>query len=87
MTALDIWFLICIGFVAMALFEYAILLGIKYGKHNKANNNQNGEKFDKIAEARCRLIDYHAMRVFIALHVVLVGIYFFVLSQLEPKLT
>ena len=50
MTALDIWFLICIGFVAMALFEYAILLGIKYGKHNKANSNQNGEKFDKIGQ-------------------------------------
>ena len=32
LTALDIWLLLCMLFVAMATFEYATLLGIKFGK-------------------------------------------------------
>ena len=30
---MDIWLLKCMMFVALATFEYAVLLGIRFGKH------------------------------------------------------
>ena len=78
LTAMDYWFLLCIGFVALALFEFALLLRIRFGKSSKVNGNQKEDNFEKIAEAKCYKIDRHAMRVFIAVHGVLVSIYFFV---------
>ena len=84
-TAMDFWFLICIIFVAMALFEYAILLAIKFGKQNKVNANRKGEKKDKMAEAKCCMIDRHALRVFAALYGAIVGIYFFVVYNHESQ--
>ena len=29
---MDTWLLLCMGFVALALFEYAVLLTIRFGK-------------------------------------------------------
>ena len=81
LTALDIWFLICIFFVSSALCEYAILLGIKFGRQN----NGKGERYDKMADAKCRMIDRHALRVFIALHGAIVGVYFFVVYNYQSK--
>ena len=82
---MDYWFLLCIGFVALALFEYAILLKIRYGKQSKVRSNVKGEKMEKIAEAKCSKIDGHAMRVFVAIHGVLVSIYFFVVYNYWKK--
>ena len=83
LTALDFWFLVCILFVASALCEYAILLGIKFGKQN----NGKGERHDKmaLADAKCRMIDRHALRVFIALHGAVVGFYFFVVVNYQTN--
>ena len=68
-------------FVAMALFEYAILLAIKFRKQNKVNGTKKGEKYDEMAEATCHMIDRHALRVFMALHGAIVGIYFCVVNH------
>ena len=70
MTALDVWLLLCMLFVASALFEYAILLAIRYGKQNKVSAKIVGKEEDAAAIEKCRKIDLHALRVFIVLHVV-----------------
>ena len=46
-TAMDIWFKICMLHVAMAMFEYAILLTIKFGKQNKISAGRNVEEEKK----------------------------------------
>ena len=76
LTMLDIWLLLCVIFVALALFEYAILLAIRFGKQNiKIHDNMTGN--DELnAVAKCRKIDRHALRVFLALHAVTVCTYF-----------
>ena len=32
---MDTWLLLCMGFVALALFEYAVLLAIRFGKQGE----------------------------------------------------
>ena len=39
---MDTWLLLCMLFVAMATFEYAILLGITFGRQNRVNVTQKG---------------------------------------------
>ena len=73
---LDIWLLLCVIFVALALFEYAILLAIRFGKqNNKINDNMTGNDAADKAIAKCRKIDRYALRVFLALNVVTVCTY------------
>ena len=72
---LDIWLLLCVIFVALALFEYAILLAIRFGKQNKINDNMTGNDGADNAIAKCRKIDRYALRVFLALNVVTVCTY------------
>ena len=62
----------CMLMVAMALFEYAILLAIRFGKLT----NRKGEH-DALVEERCRKIDRHALRMFLAISAIKMGIYFF----------
>ena len=71
---MDSWFLMCVFFVAMALFEYATLLWIKF----KKRANGKSDRHDREVEAKCRRIDQHALIGFIALHGAAVSIYFFV---------
>ena len=33
MTALDLWLVLCVLFVASAMFEYAVMLGVGFEKH------------------------------------------------------
>ena len=74
MTALDKWFLICIIFVAMAMFEYATLMSINFGKL-RIYKGVNPKK-EKI-EGKCRKIDYYALRAFVSVHVLTMGTYFY----------
>ena len=79
LTSMDIWLLICMLFVALALFEYAIMLTIRFGKQDKNRSaNKKGTKEDIIAEMMCRRIDRFALRVFLAAHVATVSTYFYV---------
>ena len=75
---MDIWMLICMGFVASAQFEYAMLLNIRFGKLNGIRNA--GEKLRKAEEAsegKCRKIDWFAMRIFLVVYILTVGSYFY----------
>ena len=73
---MDIWFKICMLYVAMAMFEYAILLTIKFGKQNKISAEKDiGE--EKKAVEKCRKMDLYALRVFIACYSLTVGTYFY----------
>ena len=81
MTALDIWFIICMLHVAMAMFEYAILLTIKFGKQNKISVEMDVTQEEK-AVKKCRKIDLYALRVFAASYILTVGTYFY--KYIEP---
>ena len=82
MTALDAWFLICMLFVAMAMFEYAILLSIKFGKQNRISAEKSpGE--EKKEQETCRIIDLYALRAFIGAHALTICTYFFYTLQIK----
>ena len=72
--------LACMFMVAMALFEYAILLAIRFGKLKKVNVSRMGEN-DALLEERCRRIDRHAFRMFLAISAIKMGIYFFTIHS------
>ena len=57
----------CIIFVASALFEYAVLVTIRFGKQNKVNDSMIGLHDETEAVGRCRKIDRYALRAFIVL--------------------
>ena len=72
---MDVWLLLCMLFVASALFEYAILLAIRYGKQNKVSAKIMGKEEEAAAIQKCLKLDRYALRVFITLHVVKVCTY------------
>ena len=74
-VALDIWMLQCIVFVASALFEYAVLVTIRFGKQNKVNDSMIGLHDETEAVGRCRKIDRYALRVFIVLYTIVICCY------------
>ena len=76
MTALDVWMLSCVMHLVLSIFEYALLLGIRYGKQFKINTNKKGSRNDK-TERMCLTIDRYALRVFVALQLLTVGTYFY----------
>ena len=76
-TALDIWLLICMLFVATATFEYAMLLLIRYGKRLKLDVGTKGKKHGKAAATIVK-VDRYALRAFIGIYVLTVGIYFYI---------
>ena len=74
MTALDIWLLLSMIFVALATFEYAVLLAVKFGKQREGSKKDaDGRKRDE----KCRQIDRYALRVFIVVYGVSVLTYFY----------
>ena len=74
MTALDIWLLLSMIFVALATFEYAVLLAIKFGKQSEGSKKDvDGRKRNE----KCRKIDRYALRVFTAAYGVSVFTYFY----------
>ena len=80
MTAMDAWMFICMLFVAMAKFEYAIQLKIRFGTLNKIGNKDEKDCNTK-TEERCRKIDKFALRLFIAMYILTLGVYFYNLSS------
>ena len=75
MTALDIWLLLCMLFVAAATFEYAMLLIIRYGK--PLNERKTGDMYDKM-DATIEKVDRYALRVFMAIYVLTDAVYFYI---------
>ena len=74
MTALDIWLLLSMIFVALATFEYAVLLAIKFRKQSEGTKKEvdNRRRMEK-----CRKIDRYALRAFIVVYGVAVLAYFY----------
>ena len=62
------------AFVFLALAEYAVILGIRYGGKKIKIRNEGRENEEAIKQ-RCRAIDYWALKLFIGLDIVAVGIY------------
>lgn len=80
MTALDIWILLSMIFVALATFEYAILLKIKFGKEN--GKNAPKREFDsKKRDEKCRRMDHYALISFLVAYGITVFTYFTAYSK------
>ena len=73
---MDIWMFICMIFVGLAKFEYAIQLKIRFGTISKINTDGNKNKKTK-TEEKCRKIDRRALRIFLGLYLLTVCFYFF----------
>ena len=73
-TAQDIWLLLSMIFVALATFEYAVLLAIKFGKQSEGSKKDVG---GKKRNEKCCKIDRYALRVFTAAYSVSVFTYFY----------
>jgi hypothetical protein len=55
MTAMDVWMLSCMRFVASALLEFAALLWIKYDRGGNGKNK--GSKKKEEVHKRCERLD------------------------------
>ena len=76
---MDAWFINCMLHVTMAMFEYAILLTIKFGKQKTISADENAGE-EKIAVKKCRKMDLYALRVFIACYSLSIVIYFYIMT-------
>ena len=73
--------MLCMMFVALATFEYAVLLAIWFGKGKKicAQGDVGPNKEDK-----CNKMDRNVLKIFFGIYIFTVGSYFYiyyVLSQ------
>ena len=75
-TALDVWMGVCVLFLVLAIFEYSLLLGIRFGKQSKINADNKGDKNLK-ADKLCLKIDRYALRIFVPLQILTIGTYFY----------
>ena len=75
----------CIVFVASALFEYAVLVTIRFGKQNKVNDSMIGIDDETEAVGRCRKIDLYALRAFIILYALFISGYICII-KFFPKM-
>ena len=77
---MDIWLLLSMIFVALAIFEYAVMLAIRFGKGGKINAGQGGGK-DK--DKLCCKVDRISLKMFLGTYILMVVIYFYVVTQIE----
>ena len=76
MTAMDNWMLICMAFVALAQFEYAIQLYIRFGNANMISAVGEKQRTAK-TEGKCRKIDQYALRIFLVIYIMTIGAYYY----------
>ena len=74
LTAMDIWLLLCMMCVALATFEYAVMLAIRFGKGKKIN--PEGGAIGK-KEEKCNKVDRISLRLFLGIYILTVGSYFY----------
>ena len=77
MTAMDIWLLICLLFVALVTLEYAILLAVRFGNGRRINKKRNAKE-NKGNE--CNKMDGISLRLFMGIYVLTVGSYYYVVE-------
>ena len=76
---MDTWLLLCMIFVALALFEYAFQLAIRY--QGKMRGKEDIEEREKASKQRSLAIDRWALRIFAGLYILVIGSYFYFVSQ------
>ena len=76
MTQMDIWLLLCMSFVFLALTEYAIILAIRFGQ-KKIVPKEKKEEHEVNMKHRCKVIDSWALKIFVGLDIFTVGTYFY----------
>ena len=81
MTAMDIWMFICMIFVALAKFEYAVQLKIRFGTINKISSDVGGNETDTGTEEKCRKIDHYALRILFFVYIMTVASYFYFIQH------
>ena len=69
---MDIWLLLCMLFVALTIFEYAVMLGIRFGKQRKSDKANQ--------EEICNKMDRVALRIVMGMYVLAVGSYFYTVA-------
>ena len=78
MTAMDAWMFICMIFVGLAKFEYAVQLKIQFGRTSKISNAGAKEAIKPKSEKRCQRIDRYALVTFLVAYILTVGAYFYI---------
>ena len=73
---MDNWMLICMAFVALAQFEYAIQLYIRFGNASMISTVGEKQRTAK-SEGKCRKIDRYAMRIFLVVYIITVAAYYY----------
>ena len=69
MTAMNIWMLTCMLFVALATFEYAILLATRFGTDCKINaSKKTNDEFK--TKRKCMKIDRLSLKIFFLVYTV-----------------
>ena len=77
---MDIWLLLSMMFVASAIFEYAVLLAINFGKNGKISGENNAQKNE---EQKCCKVDRISLKMFIGTYIFAAVTYFFVFINRE----
>ena len=75
---MDIWLLLCMLFVALATFEYAVMLAIRFGKAKKIHAKM-GTKENK--EEKCNKMDRISLGIFMGMYILTVGSYFYTVTS------
>ena len=76
---MDLWLLLSMMFVALAIFEYAILLGIRFGNGKKIQVKR-GTKENKEMALLCKCVDSLSLRMFMGIYILVVGSYFLIVT-------
>ena len=77
---MDIWLLLCMLFVALVTFEYAILLSILFGKGKKINMKGSIEN----KQGKCNKVDKMSLIMFVGIYILTVGTYFYLVQDHRP---
>ena len=65
-------------FVALAIFEYAVLLAIKFGRGKKIQIERANAIENKAN--KCKYVDRISLRIFMAIYIFTVGSYFYTVT-------
>ena len=82
MTCMDMWLLLCMGFVLLALGEYAVILRIRFPRNSEPYEKLKGKRETDLKK-KCSNIDSWALKIFMGLNMFVVGIYFYCVYSYE----
>ena len=77
---MDIWLLMCMAIVMLAIAEYAVILGFRFGRQKNKIKSKNLEDEEAIKQ-RCKRIDSWALKIFIGMDVLTMVTYFYCVNS------